>query len=311
MNPREAHSPEEAELKRKLEELGEARGATSPADADAAGPLRGAIRAFREKLAEHDYVRALDPSPRVDAGGFPREVRSEDSPAYRVPRRRMTIALLLFEDLVALDAVGPYEVLSVLGGVDFKFVGKRKGPLRAARGGLGLIADCTLEEVPAADMLLVPGGPGAEAMQRDPEVLDWIRRIHANATWTCSACTGSLILAAAGILEGRRATTHWASLDRLAAYGAIPVRERVVIEDGIVTGAGVSAGIDMGLVVAALLRGEDASQTVQLHLEYDPKPPFNSGSPATAPEHIREGVLERLHARRLGRGVPVQTELDV
>ncbi len=279
MKPNESMSPEDLELKAALASLTEGRGTK---DAEAAS-LQHAIRSFREKLPDHEYLRALDP-----ASG------QGSAPA----RRRLTIALLLFDDLVALDAVGPYEVLSVLGGVEFKFVAKEKGPLRAARGGLGLIADYTLDEVPSADILLVPGGAGAELVQHDPDVLDWVRKIHQNATWTCSACTGSLILAAAGVLKGKRATTHWASLDRLAAYGAIPVRERVVIEDGIVTGAGVSAGIDMGLVMAALLRGEDASKAVQLHLEYDPKPPFNSGSPATAPEHIREGVMARLRAAR-------------
>lgn len=274
MSAHEPMSPEDQELRRALDALGE----NGEAAADAAAPMKRALASFREKLAEHDYTRALDPSG--------------------ASRPRFTIALLLFDDVVALDAVGPYEVLGVLGGVDFKFVAKKKGPVRAARGGLGLVADYALDEVDSADMLLIPGGPGAEAMQRDEEVLGWVRQIHERATWTCSACTGSLVLGAAGILEGRRATTHWASLDRLAGYGARAVRERVVVEDGLVTSAGVSAGIDMGLVVAALLRGEDAAQTVQLHLEYDPRPPFNAGSPATAPEPIREKVMARLNAGR-------------
>jgi putative intracellular protease/amidase len=294
MKPDEPMTPEDLELKRVMETLAEGE---SP-NGMRTESLKKAIRAFREKLPEHDYVRALDPASFVEAGSPVSDVRSGDAAPFHAPRRRLTIALLLFNDLVALDAVGPYEVLSVLGGVEFKFVAKEKGPLRAARGRLGLIADYSIDEVPSADILLIPGGAGAETMQHDPEVLDWVRRIHQNATWTCSACTGSLILGAAGVLKGKRATTHWASLDRLAGYGAVAVRERVVVDDGIVTGAGVSAGLDMGLVMAALLRGEDAAQTVQLHLEYDPKPPFNAGSPATAPEHIRESVMARLRASR-------------
>lgn len=281
--PQEALTPEDRELQRALEGLGETRNAET-CDGEPKTPLRAALAAFRRRLPEHDYIRALDP-----AGAA---------------RRRMTAAVLLFDDVVALDAVGPYEVLSVLGGIDFRFVGKRRGAVRAARGGLGLVVEATLDEVPAADLLVIPGGPGAGAMQRDEEVLDWVRRIHAGAAWTCSACTGALILGAAGVLEGRRATTHWASLDRLAGYGAIIVRERVVIEDGLVTGAGVSAGIDMGLVLAALLRGEDAAQIAQLHLEYDPQPPFHAGSPATAPAHITETVMARLRLRRQAAGKP-------
>lgn len=279
--PHEALTPEDRELQGALEALGGTQRAGTD-DAAAKAPLRAALASFRRRLPEHDYIRALDPT-----GGA---------------KRRMTAAVLLFDDVVALDAVGPYEVLSVLGGIDFRFVGKRRGPVRAARGGLGLVVEATLDEVPAADILVIPGGPGAEAMQRDEEVLDWVRRIHADASWTCSACTGALILGAAGVLEGRRATTHWASLDRLAGYGAIVLRERVVIEDGLVTGAGVSAGIDMGLVLAALLRGEDAAQIAQLHLEYDPQPPFHSGSPATAPAHITETVMARLRLRRHAAG---------
>lgn len=305
MKPNEPMTPEDRELRQALESMSE------PLEDHAeAAPIRRALESFREKLAGHPYARAIDPAgaAKMDPMDAPTQVRSEESPPYHRPRPRMTVALLLFDDLVALDAVGPYEVLGVLGGVDFKFVAKKKGPLRAARGGLGLIADTSLNEVESADMLLVPGGPGAEAIQRDPEVLDWVRRMHANATWTCSACTGSLILAAAGILEGKRATTHWASLDRLADYGAIAVRERVVVEDGLVTGAGVSAGIDLGLVVAALLRGEEAAQTVQLHLEYDPHPPFDAGSPGTAPAHIRDRILARLGAVRRAADEPTLPE---
>jgi transcriptional regulator GlxA family with amidase domain len=287
--PHEALSPEDRELQRALERLAEPRVAESP--------LRARIEAFREKFTASGESTLAVPGP------WPTEVRSETPVRYGAPPR-LKIALLLFDDVVALDAVGPYEVLGVLGGVDFTFVAKTKGPVRAARGGLGLIADASIDEVDAADILLVPGGPGAEVVQRDAETLDWVRRIHENSTWTCSACTGSLILGAAGILDGRRATTHWASLERLAGYGSVALRQRVVIDDGIVTGAGVSAGIDMGLVMAALLRGEDAAQTVQLHLEYDPKPPFNAGSPATAPAHITEAVMSRLRAVQGRAGVP-------
>lgn len=307
MSVNEPMNPEDLELRRALDSIAEAH-----EDSGEAVPMKRALQSFREKLSEHPYARASDPAGTVEAGpeGPPTLVRDEASEPYSAPKRRMSIALLLFEDVVALDAVGPYEVLGVLGGVDFKFVAKKKGPLRASRGGLGLIADYSIDEVDSADMLLVPGGAGAELMQRDPEVLDWVRRLHRNATWTCSACTGSLILGAAGILEGKRATTHWASLDRLAAYGAVALRERAVVDDGIVTSAGVSAGIDMGLVVAALLRGDDAAQTVQLHLEYDPQPPFSAGSPATAPRHIRESVMARLNAARRAAGMPAVSGFD-
>jgi transcriptional regulator GlxA family with amidase domain len=200
------------------------------------------------------------------------------------------IALLVFDRLTALDAVGPYEVLSRLPGAELRLVGKEVGLKRTDTGALGLEADLALSELPDPDVLLVPGGAGSRPLMSDPDVLDWVRSAHRGSTWTTSVCTGALVLGAAGILQGKRATTHWAYLDRLRELGAEPVSERVVEDGKVITAAGVSAGIDMALGLAARIAGEQVAHAIQLGIEYDPQPPFDSGSPAKAHPNVIELV---------------------
>jgi transcriptional regulator GlxA family with amidase domain len=194
----------------------------------------------------------------------------------------MRIAILIFDELTALDAVGPYEVLSRLPGAELRFVAKEPGVKRTDTGALGLSADLALYEMADPDVLLIPGGEGNRPLLDDDEVLEWVRGAHETSTWTTSVCTGSLVLGAAGLLHGKRATTHWAYLDRLAETGATPVAERVVEDGKIMTGAGVSAGIDMALTLTARIAGTEVAKAVQLGIEYDPDPPFDAGSPDKA-----------------------------
>lgn len=200
----------------------------------------------------------------------------------------MQIAILLYEHLTALDAVGPYEVLSRLTGAEVVFVAERRGPVRCDTGRLALVADAELAEVAAPDVLVVPGWSGAPqtALLSPGPVRDWLRATDECTAWTTSTCTGSVLLASAGLLTGRRATTHWLAVDRLAAYGAVPAGERVVVDGKYVTAAGVTAGLDMALALAAELAGEPAAQAIQLGIEYDPQPPFDAGSAAKAPAEI-------------------------
>jgi putative intracellular protease/amidase len=202
----------------------------------------------------------------------------------------MDIAILLYDRLTALDAIGPYEVLSRLPGASAKFVAVEPGPITTDNGMLALVAEGSLADVSAPDIVLVPGGPGEVAARAGGPALDWLCAVHETSTWTTSVCTGSLILAAAGLLEGKRATSHWLALEQLRELGAEPVSERVVFDGKIVTAAGVSAGIDMALTLAATIAGDEVAQAIQLGIEYDPQPPFDAGSPAKAPAAIVEGV---------------------
>jgi len=202
----------------------------------------------------------------------------------------MRIAILIFEKLTALDAIGPYEVLRSVPGWEVRFVGPRKGPIRTDSGALGLSVDYGLDEVEETDVVLVPGGEGNRPLLEDEAVLSWLRRVDEGSKWTTSVCTGSLVLGAAGLLEGKRATSHWAFLEQLRAYGADPVGGRFVEDGKVVTAAGVSAGIDMALHLVGLEAGPEVAQAVQLGIEYDPQPPFEAGSPAKAPEPIVELV---------------------
>jgi transcriptional regulator GlxA family with amidase domain len=195
----------------------------------------------------------------------------------------MQTAILLFEGLTALDAIGPYEVLSRLPGASVTFVAQAPGPKRTDNGCIALTADAALADLTEPDIVLVPGGIGQRALMDDGPVHEWVRQAHRTSTWTASVCTGSLILAAAGLLDGKRATTHWLSMDQLAALGAQPAHERYVFDGKIATAAGVSAGIDMALALAAKIAGEEVSQAIQLSIEYDPQPPFHAGSPQSAP----------------------------
>jgi transcriptional regulator GlxA family with amidase domain len=208
----------------------------------------------------------------------------------------MQIAILIFDGLTALDAIGPYEVLSRLPGAELRFVAKQPGPKRTDTGALGVQADLAIADLPGPDVVLVPGGKGSRPLMRDSEVLDWLRVAHERSTWTTSVCTGALVLGAAGILDGKRATTHWAFLDRLSELGAEPVTERVVEDGKVITAAGVSAGIDMALTLAARIAGDEVAQAIQLGIEYDPRPPFDAGSPSKASPEVIELV------RAAGRG---------
>jgi transcriptional regulator GlxA family with amidase domain len=202
----------------------------------------------------------------------------------------MKIAILIFDGITALDAIGPYEVLRSVPGWEVQFVGKERGEVRTDSGALGLSADHALSEVEAADMVLVPGGPGNRALLDDEEVLDWLRRLDAGTKWTTSVCTGSMVLGAAGLLEGKRATCHWAFLEDLREYGTEPVQGRYVEDGKVLTAAGVSAGIDMALHLVGQEVGPELAQAVQLGIEYDPQPPFDAGSPDKAPAPIVELV---------------------
>jgi putative intracellular protease/amidase len=207
------------------------------------------------------------------------------------------IVCLLFDGITALDIVGPYEVLQRLPGADVKFVARSTGEIRTDNTFLALVADYSLSEVTRADVLVVPGGFATRALEREESLLEWIRAIDTTTAWTTSVCTGSMLLAAAGLLEGKEATTHWASLERLKQYGAIPTGRRVVEQGKIMTAAGVSAGIDMGLTLAARIAGDEFAQGIQLGIEYDPQPPFDAGSPAKAPAPVVE-LLSALYADR-------------
>lgn len=209
----------------------------------------------------------------------------------------MRIAILLFDRITALDAVGPYEVLSRMPGAQVCFLAAgATGLQRTENGMLALEATLSLDELPDPDVLVVPGGFGTRQLVSDARVLDWLRRAHHTSILATSVCTGSLLLGAAGLLEGKRATTHWTMLDALARYGATPVSERVVRQGKLITAAGVSAGIDMALHMVAELHSEKLAQIIQLGIEYDPQPPFACGSPATAPEELVELVRHRPQA---------------
>lgn len=201
----------------------------------------------------------------------------------------MKIAILLYEKLAALDAVGPYEVLRCVPGWEVEFVGTHKGEVRA-EGGLGLSVDIALGEMTNPDVVLVPGGEGGKAVAGDEAVLSWLRDVDERTKWTTSVCNGSHILGAAGLLQGKRATSNWLYLDQLPGFGAEPVGGRFVEDGKTITAAGVTAGIDMALHLVSLEAGPEVAQAVQLGIEYDPDPPFDCGSPEKAPDAIVEAV---------------------
>jgi putative intracellular protease/amidase len=198
------------------------------------------------------------------------------------------IAIPLFDKITALDAIGPYEVLSRLPGASVHFVAAEPGEKRTDSGMLGLSADLRLDELPDPEVLVVPGGYGTRALLKDEGMLDWVRQVHSGSQWTASVCTGSLVLAAAGVLDGLEATTHWLQYDLLERLGARPVSRRVVRQGKVITAAGVSSGIDMALVLASLIAGDETAKAIQLAIEYDPEPPFDSGSPAKAEPRVVE-----------------------
>ena len=203
----------------------------------------------------------------------------------------MRIAIPLYDRFTALDAVGPYEVVQRLPGAELTWLAAEPGPVRTDTGKLGLIADAAFEELPDPDVLIVPGGTGTDDVLDDERLVSWIRRAHETSQWTTSVCTGSLLLGAAGVLEGLEATSHWLDLDSLARYGARPTSRRVVEQGKVITAAGVSSGIDMGLLLAARIAGPEVAQAIQLGIEYDPQPPFDSGSPNKAAPEIKALVM--------------------
>lgn len=204
--------------------------------------------------------------------------------------KKTSIAILIYDRFTALDAVGPYEVLSRLPNSTLTFVAQEAGPVRTDTGALALVADASLAELSSPDIVLVPGGPGQSALMEDGPVHEWLRAAHETSTWTTSVCTGSLILAAAGLLDGRRATSNWQALEELGELGAEVVGGRVVFDGKLVTSAGVTAGIDMALMLVQRIVGDELAQAIQLGIEYDPAPPFDAGSPEKAPAAIVEAV---------------------
>lgn len=207
----------------------------------------------------------------------------------------MQIVFLLYDGMTALDLVGPHEILCRLPNAKVLRVAERSGQIQTDSG-LILYVEHTLSDVSQADILVIPGAGNATTLRNHQELLDWIRAIHKTTTWTTSVCTGSLILGAAGVLSGLNATTHWAAFDRLSKWGANPTLGRVIEDGKVMTAAGVSAGIDMALTLAAKVAGIQFAETLQLGIEYDPAPPFNVGSPDKANPNIRDFLLQRMRA---------------
>jgi putative intracellular protease/amidase len=206
----------------------------------------------------------------------------------------ITIAIPVFDRFTALDGIGPYEVLQRIPGFDITFVGHRRDVVRSDNGFLGIQVDATYDEIPRPDVVVFPGGVGTRRLVQDTDVLDWVRTAHRTSTFTTSVCTGSLVLAAAGLLDGLTATTHWSAMDHLAGLGAVPAHERVVehLPERIITAAGVSSGIDMALRLVELLVDRTAAEAAQLGIEYDPQPPFDAGSVDKAGEHVMARIVE-------------------
>ena len=205
----------------------------------------------------------------------------------------MIIGMLIFDDMTQLDFTGPYEVFSKMPGCEVKIIAKTLQPV-VAKGGLKFVPDFTIDDVPALDLIFIPGGHGVSALMKDRSVLEFIRAQAQHAKYVTSVCTGSLVLGAAGLLKGYRATTHWTSIDLLPHFGAIAARDRVVVDRNRITGGGVTAGIDFALAIAAEVVGEDAAKTIQLVIEYNPAPPFNCGHPDTADVKILEALTQKL-----------------
>ena len=217
----------------------------------------------------------------------------------------MKIAILLYEGVTALDAIGPYEVLSLLPEVTVQFVAREAGPKRTDTGFLTLHADYSFADASQPDIIVVPGSStSTRAQMSDAETLRWLRTAHESTRWTTSVCSGALILGAAGLLQGKRATTHWIAAQYLPMFGAEATTERVVEDGKIITAAGVSAGIDMALHLAARVAGRETAQVIQLITEYDPQPPFDAGSVAKASPEIVEAAKRQL--MQLAKGVSGQ-----
>jgi transcriptional regulator GlxA family with amidase domain len=210
----------------------------------------------------------------------------------------MQIAIPIYDRFTALDAVGPFEVLSRIPGAEVTWLAAEPGPV-STDNGLTMVAQAAYEERPEPDIVLVPGGTGTPAALENERLVEWIRTAHERSIWTTSVCTGSLLLGAAGVLDGLDATSHWLDIDELERFGARPTGRRVVEQGKVITAAGVSSGIDMGLVLAAKIAGPEVAQAIQLGIEYDPEPPFDAGSVDKAPTEIVQ-LLRDLAATRAG-----------
>lgn len=215
------------------------------------------------------------------------------------------IGLLLFPNITQLDLTGPYEVFTKLPGAEVRLVWKTLDPV-AAGGGMRLIPDTTFAECPQLDLICVPGGAGMNPLLTDAETLDFLHTQARGARYVTSVCTGALVLGAAGLLRGRRATTHWMSHELLAAFGAIPTQGRVVIDGNVITGGGVTAGIDFALAVAAEIAGAETAKAIQLGLEYDPHPPFDAGHPDRAEPALVARAIEAAAVRQAERAALVR-----
>jgi transcriptional regulator GlxA family with amidase domain len=202
------------------------------------------------------------------------------------------VGLVLYPRFTALDIVGPFQTLVDVPGLNVFFVAAQKGPVVDHTGKLTLEATHSFDEIDSLDVLVVPGGMADRDIDANNDVVQFIKKIHPTTTWTTSVCTGSIFLAHAGVLNGLTATTHWASYDRLQALGAIPTEQRVIQEGKIITAAGVSSGIDMGLVLVAAMEGEDMAKLIQLAIEYDPQPPFDSGAPSKVSPEFKQFALQ-------------------
>ena len=209
----------------------------------------------------------------------------------------MKVAIPLYDRFTALDAVGPYEVIQRIPGAEITWLAHEAGLVGTDTGQLQLYAAAAFEELPDPDIVVVPGGTGTDDVLDDERLVGWIRRAHETSQWTTSVCTGSLLLGAAGVLDGLEATTHWLDMDALERYGCCPTGRRVVEQGKVITAAGVSSGIDMALVLAARIGGPELAQAIQLGIEYDPQPPFDSGSVEKASPEIVELVRAVAAAR--------------
>ncbi|HJQ57299.1 MAG TPA: DJ-1/PfpI family protein [Vineibacter sp.] len=215
------------------------------------------------------------------------------------------VGFLLFPDITQLDMTGPYEVLTKLPGAEVHLVWKDRQPVRAG-GGMQILPTTTYADCPQLDLVCVPGGAGMNPLLEDEATLAFLRRQAAGAKYVTSVCTGALVLGAAGLLKGKRAATHWMSMDMLKAFGATPVHERVVVDGNTITGGGVTAGIDFGLTVAAQIAGPEVAKAIQLGIEYDPQPPFNAGSPSAAGADLTARVTEAAAGRQSERAAAVK-----
>jgi cyclohexyl-isocyanide hydratase len=248
------------------------------------------------------------------SGANARNVIASKPEAFTAFRNKpLSIGMLIYPNMDQIDFTGPFEVFSRLPNAKLHVIGTQTGNFRD-RGGMILTPDIVLGAEPALDLLHVPGGAGQQALMHDEPVLNLIRDHVAAGKPLFSVCTGALICGAAGVLKGRRATTHWSAFDLLPYFGAVPVRERVVIDGNIVTTAGVTAGIDGALTVAALLRGESAAEHIQLDIQYAPDPPFHAGTPETAPRDVLAAVTSAYHpltAARLATAEAISKQLGV